>query len=131
MPSLRSTPIESLPLRERLDGGEDDTKGTGPKEIKSSEEPEIQDACRVRNLATVTDTLNATQTYHENTHLLLLITWLLPLSMPVLAVWVRTLMTAGYTAPFNGDHNVFKVAPFLVLVEFASRRKSALSLHQQ
>ncbi|KAG1905635.1 PGAP1-like protein-domain-containing protein [Suillus fuscotomentosus] len=130
VPSLRSTPIESLPLRERLDGREDNTKGTGPEEIKPSEEPEIQDACRVRNLATVTDTLNATQTYHENTHLLLLITWLLPLSMPVLAVWMRTLMTAGYTAPFNGDHNVFKVAPFLVLVEFASRRKSALSLHQ-
>ncbi|KAG2349885.1 hypothetical protein BDR05DRAFT_871307 [Suillus weaverae] len=56
-------------------------------------------------------------------------TWLLPLSVPVLAVWVRTLMTAGYTAPFNGDHNFFKVAPFLVLVDLTSRRKRPLLSH--
>ncbi|KAG2134442.1 PGAP1-like protein-domain-containing protein [Suillus bovinus] len=128
VPSLRSTPIESLPLRERLDGRKDDIKET--EEIEPSEEPEIQDVCLIQSLATVTDTLDGTQAYHENTHLLLLITWLLPLSMPVLAVWVRTLMTAGYTTPFNGDHNVFKVAPFLVLVESASCRKSVLSSHQ-
>ncbi|KAG1891025.1 PGAP1-like protein-domain-containing protein [Suillus subluteus] len=126
VPSLRSTPIESFPLRERFDGRKDDTQDTEPKEIEPSQEPEIQDVRQVQRLATITDALNATQAYHENTHLLLLMTWLLPLSMPVLAVWVRTLMTAGYTAPFNGDHNVFKVVPFLVLVEFTSRKKSAL-----
>lgn len=129
VPSLRSTPVESLPLRERFDGREQDTQNTQDtesKEIEPSEEPEIQDVSRAQSLVTVTDTLDATQAYHENTHLLLLMTWLLPLSMPVLAVWVRTLMTTGYTAPFNGDHNVFRVAPFLVLVEFTSRRKSAL-----
>jgi hypothetical protein len=27
----------------------------------------------------------------------------------VLAVWVRNLMTVGYTTPFNGDDNVFKL----------------------
>ena len=54
---------------------------------------------------------------NANEHLLLLMTWLLPLVAPVLAVWVRTLMTAGYTTPFDGDHNVLYVAPFLVLVE--------------
>lgn len=48
-------------------------------------------------------------------------TWLLPLAAPVLAVWVRTIQTAGYTTPFNGDHNVFKVAPVLVLVDLLGR----------
>ncbi|KAG1753485.1 PGAP1-like protein-domain-containing protein [Suillus lakei] len=128
-PSLRSTPTESLPLRERFDGREPDTQDIDTNEIEPSEEPEIQDVHRAQNLTTITDTLDALQAYHENTHLLLLMTWLLPLSIPVLAVWVRTLMTAGYMAPFNGDHNVFKVAPFLVLVDCTSRRKSALLSH--
>jgi len=54
---------------------------------------------------------------NEREHLLLLMTWLLPLAAPVLAVWVRTLFTAGLTTPFDGDHNVLYVAPFLVLVD--------------
>ncbi|KAF8622170.1 hypothetical protein AX15_007285 [Amanita polypyramis BW_CC] len=56
----------------------------------------------------------------HNWHLLLFMTWLLPLAAPVLAVWVRTLATAGYTTPFDGDHNFLIVAPFLILVDFAS-----------
>lgn len=47
-------------------------------------------------------------------------TWLLPLAAPVLAVWVRTLLTAGLTTPFDGDHNFLAVVPFLVLTDFAS-----------
>jgi hypothetical protein len=111
VPSLQSTPVESLPLRERFYGREDDSQDTEPNEMEPSEEPEIQDVCQARSLATITDALSANQVYHENARFLLLMTWLLPLSMPVLAVWVRSLMTAWYTAPFNGDHNVFKVAP--------------------
>jgi len=45
---------------------------------------------------------------------------LLPLTAPVLAVWVRTLLTAGLTTPFDGDHNFLGVLPFLVLTDFAS-----------
>ncbi|KAF8204692.1 GPI-inositol-deacylase [Pholiota molesta] len=56
----------------------------------------------------------------HNMHLLLLMTWLLPLTAPVLAVWVRTLLTAGYTTPFDGDHNFLAVLPFLIYVDFAS-----------
>jgi GPI inositol-deacylase len=55
-----------------------------------------------------------------NHHILLLLTTLLPLAAPVLAVWVRTLLTAGFTTPFDGDHNLLAVAPFLLLVDFAS-----------
>lgn len=57
------------------------------------------------------------QVVNAHLHLLLLMTWLLPLVAPVLAVWVRTLATAGLTTPFDGDHNFLYVAPFLVLVE--------------
>ncbi|KAL0950184.1 hypothetical protein HGRIS_010177 [Hohenbuehelia grisea] len=53
-------------------------------------------------------------------HILLLMTWLLPLAAPTLAVWVRTLFTAGFTTPFDGDHFVLSVAPFLILVDFVS-----------
>lgn len=53
----------------------------------------------------------------SNECLLLLMTWLLPLAAPVLAVWVRTLATAGLTTPFDGDHNFLYVAPFVVLLD--------------
>ncbi|OCH95908.1 PGAP1-domain-containing protein [Obba rivulosa] len=65
-------------------------------------------------------------TFHQSAHLLLLLTWLLPLAAPVLAVWVRTLATAGLMAPFGGDHNVLCVAPALVVVEWAGRGHGAL-----
>ena len=62
-------------------------------------------------------------------HVLLLLTWLLPLTAPVLAVWARTLATAGLAAAVStagGDHNVLSVAPYLVLVDFASWTRDAL-----
>ncbi|KAG5639694.1 hypothetical protein H0H81_005877 [Sphagnurus paluster] len=60
------------------------------------------------------------ENHNHNMHMLLLMTWLLPLVAPVLAVWVRTLLTAGLTTPFDGDHDFLNAAPFLVLVDFAS-----------
>ncbi|KAI0329552.1 GPI-inositol-deacylase [Cubamyces sp. BRFM 1775] len=60
------------------------------------------------------------QLVNAHLHLLLFMTWLLPLAAPVLAVWVRTLATAGLTTPFDGDHNFLYVAPFLALVEALS-----------
>jgi len=52
------------------------------------------------------------------THLLLLMKWLLHLTAPVLGVWVRTMATAGFTTPFDGDHNFLYVAPFLFFVDW-------------
>lgn len=60
-----------------------------------------------------------TDVQNQREHLLLLMTWLLPLAAPVLAVWVRTLFSAGFTTPFDGDHNVLYVLPFLILVDSA------------
>lgn len=53
----------------------------------------------------------------SNFHILLLLTWLLPFAAPILVVWVRTLQTAGYTVPFDGDHNVLAILPWLLLGE--------------
>ncbi|KAJ7126419.1 PGAP1-like protein-domain-containing protein [Mycena crocata] len=61
-----------------------------------------------------------TGNHNHSMHLLLLMTWLLPLAAPVLVVWVRTLAVAGLTTPFDGDHFFLSAAPFLVLVDFAS-----------
>jgi GPI inositol-deacylase len=72
-----------------------------------------------------------TDNRNHNMHLLLLMTWLLPLAAPVLAVWVRTLVTAGLTTPFDGDHSFLNVAPFLVLVDFASWQSGALFERQR
>ena len=68
---------------------------------------------------------------NHNMHILLLMTWLLPLAAPILAVWARTLVTAGLTTPFDGDHDFFNVAPFLVLVDFASWHPEALFERQR
>ena len=60
---------------------------------------------------------------HEADYVLLLLTWLLPLAAPVLAVWVRTLATAGPIALDSigtGDHSFLSVAPYLILVDYAS-----------
>jgi hypothetical protein len=69
--------------------------------------------------------------YHLSCHILLFMTWLLPLAAPVLAVWVRTLMTAGLTTPFDGDHFFLTVAPFLVLVDFSSWSATPIFLRQR
>ncbi|KAF7332412.1 GPI inositol-deacylase [Mycena kentingensis (nom. inval.)] len=58
--------------------------------------------------------------HNHGMHILLLMTWLLPLAAPVLVVWARTLAGTGLTTPFDGDHFVLSAAPFLVLVDFAS-----------
>ncbi|KAK0190614.1 PGAP1-like protein-domain-containing protein [Armillaria mellea] len=70
--------------------------------------------------------LQIANNFNHNMHLLLIMTWLLPLAAPVLVVWTRTLATAGFTTPFDGDHFVLNVAPFLFLVDFASRTTGPL-----
>ncbi|KAF5393191.1 hypothetical protein D9757_001207 [Collybiopsis confluens] len=67
---------------------------------------------------------------NHKAHLLLFMTWLLPLAAPVLVVWVRTLVTAGLTTPFDGDHFFLNVAPFLILVDFASWTSRPLLLRK-
>lgn len=78
------------------------------------------------------DRLYTQQDNHRlNCHILLFMTWLLPLAAPVLAVWVRTLITAGLTTPFDGDHFFLSVAPFLVLVDFSSWTSGPIFIRQK
>ncbi|KAI6034884.1 PGAP1-like protein-domain-containing protein [Pisolithus orientalis] len=115
-PTTIDTPIEAIPLRpQREDGGSREPTEDGIAET----------------LSTVNISRGAipgggkpTPPYaliYQNAHILLFLTWLLPFTAPVLVVWVRTLLTAGYTTPFNGDHNVFKVLPILWLVDYLGR----------
>ncbi|KAA1475868.1 PGAP1-domain-containing protein [Dentipellis sp. KUC8613] len=68
----------------------------------------------------------AADVHHHSEHILLLMTWLLPLVAPVLAVWVRTLAASGLTTPFDGDHSVLTIAPYLVLIDYASWTRGPL-----
>jgi len=56
----------------------------------------------------------------QKLHVLLLMTWCLPILAPVLAVWVRTLLTAGFTTPFDGDHFVMNMIAFMYLTYMMS-----------
>ncbi|KAF9226838.1 PGAP1-domain-containing protein [Gyrodon lividus] len=114
-PTLASTPTESISLRERnrdVGKADDENEWSGDDPTVPSSRPPNLHAQVLKSL---------TSCYHQNMCILLLMTWLLPLAAPVLAVWVRTLQTAGYTTPFNGDHNVFKIAPVLWLVDCLGR----------
>ena len=66
---------------------------------------------------------------HDAEHVLLFLTRLLPLTAPVLAVWTRPLAMASLGAVVSttgGDHNVLSVAPYLILVDFASWMRDVL-----
>lgn len=41
----------------------------------------------------------------------------------MLAVWVRTLQTAGFTVPFDGDNSILRILPWLLLGETAASRR--------
>ena len=92
-----------------------------PLSDRSSDDTIICDSQSPTDEQVQDKTLVQLDNYHLSCHILLLMTWLLPLAAPVLAVWVRTLITAGLTSPFDGDHLFLSVAPFLVLVDFSSR----------
>ncbi|KYK59672.1 hypothetical protein DCS_00806 [Drechmeria coniospora] len=62
-----------------------------------------------------TSTSNAN--YHHYAHsILLLMMWVLPVNLPILAVWVRNLAVHWLT-PFSSHHNVLSIMPFILLVE--------------
>lgn len=86
-----------------------------------TEEVPLTDQSTERETGKRTIELSREADFNCNFHLLVFMTWLLPLAAPVLVVWIRTLVTAGFTTPFDGDHFVLNVAPFLVLVEANSR----------
>ncbi|KAM0325550.1 hypothetical protein ACHAQA_007537 [Verticillium albo-atrum] len=54
--------------------------------------------------------------YNYAHSILLLMLWVLPINLPILAVWVRNLAIHWLT-PFSSHHNVLSIMPFILLVE--------------
>ncbi|KAG9104891.1 GPI inositol deacylase [Ceratobasidium sp. 370] len=76
--------------------------------------------------------VNLATAHAQASHLLLLLFWLLPLVAPVLIVWTRTLINAGITTPFDGDHNILNIAFIVMCIELGgSRSKASGSLAYQ
>ncbi|PFH55666.1 hypothetical protein XA68_17858 [Ophiocordyceps unilateralis] len=72
----------------------------------------------VRALRTSTNVVSAdNQNFYHYVHsILLLMMWVLPINLPILAVWVRNLAVHWLT-PFSSHHNVLSIIPFILLVE--------------
>ncbi|SPO02615.1 related to sphingosine-1-phosphate lyase [Cephalotrichum gorgonifer] len=55
--------------------------------------------------------------FYNYTHsILLLMLWVLPINLPILAVWLRNL-AAQWLTPFSSHHNVLSIMSFILLVE--------------
>ena len=54
--------------------------------------------------------------YHYAHSILLLMLWVLPINLPILAVWIRNLAVHWLT-PFSSHHNVLSIVWFILLVE--------------
>ncbi|OAA69063.1 GPI inositol-deacylase [Cordyceps fumosorosea ARSEF 2679] len=71
---------------------------------------------RARRIGTVTPSTSNVNYYHYTHSILLLMMWVLPINLPILAVWVRNLAVHWLT-PFSSHHNVVSITPFILLVE--------------
>lgn len=70
-------------------------------------------ALRIQNNISSTGNTN----YYNYAHsILLLMLWVLPINLPILAVWIRNLAVHWLT-PFSSHHNVLSIMPFILLVE--------------
>jgi glycosylphosphatidylinositol deacylase len=71
---------------------------------------------RSLHISTHVATETAASFYHYAHSILLLMLWILPINLPILAVWIRNLAVHWLT-PFSSHHNVLSIMPFLLLVE--------------
>ncbi|KAF4125314.1 PGAP1-like protein [Geosmithia morbida] len=71
----------------------------------------------VRALHATGHASNSSYNYYHYTHsVLLLMLWVLPINLPILAVWIRNLAVHWLT-PFSSHHNILSIMPFILLVE--------------
>ncbi|CAZ80189.1 unnamed protein product [Tuber melanosporum] len=54
--------------------------------------------------------------YHYAHSILIVMLWILPINLPVLAVWIHNL-TVHWLTPFSSHHNLLSIMPFILLVE--------------
>lgn len=78
----------------------------------------VQLITTVRALRTAsTHRQTASVNFYNYTHsILLLMLWVLPINLPILAVWLRNLAVQWLT-PFASHHNVLSIVSFILLVE--------------
>ncbi|KAG6109834.1 hypothetical protein E4U13_005654 [Claviceps humidiphila] len=73
-------------------------------------------AVRAFHISTPADSMSISNYYHYVHSILLLMIWVLPINLPILAVWIRNLAVHWLT-PFSSHHNVLSIMPFILLVE--------------
>ncbi|KAG5983338.1 hypothetical protein E4U55_000210 [Claviceps digitariae] len=73
-------------------------------------------AVRAFHIATLAVSQSNLNYYHYVHSILLLMMWVLPINLPILAVWIRNLAVHWLT-PFSSHHNVLSIMPFILLVE--------------
>jgi glycosylphosphatidylinositol deacylase len=71
---------------------------------------------RALRIKTVASSVANSNFHHYAHSILLLMLWVLPINLPILAVWVRNLAVHWLT-PFSSHHNVLSIMPFILLVE--------------
>lgn len=71
---------------------------------------------RAFHVAALADSMSSLNYYHYVHSILLLMMWVLPINLPILAVWIRNLAVHWLT-PFSSHHNVLSIMPFILLVE--------------
>ncbi|KAL7785954.1 PGAP1-like domain-containing protein [Trichoderma ceciliae] len=77
---------------------------------------QILTVVRALRILVVTPSTANSNYYHYSHSILLLMMWVLPINLPILAVWVRNLAVHWLT-PFSSHHNVLSIMPFILLVE--------------
>lgn len=77
---------------------------------------QILTVVRALRIYVVTPSTANSNYYHYSHSILLLMMWVLPINLPILAVWVRNLAVHWLT-PFSSHHNVLSIMPFILLVE--------------
>ncbi|KHN97858.1 GPI inositol-deacylase [Metarhizium album ARSEF 1941] len=71
---------------------------------------------RAHRLSHLADSTSSSNYYRYVHSILLLMMWVLPINLPILAVWIRNLAVHWLT-PFSSHHNVLSIMPFMLLVE--------------
>ncbi|KAI9167266.1 GPI inositol-deacylase [Paramyrothecium foliicola] len=71
---------------------------------------------RALRIHMVTSSVSNSNYHHYSHSILLLMLWVLPINLPILAVWIRNLAVHWLT-PFSSHHNVLSIMPFILLVE--------------
>ncbi|KAF2435964.1 PGAP1-domain-containing protein [Tothia fuscella] len=80
---------------------------------------QIATCVRALRMARETRSDNNYNFYNYAHSVLVLMLWILPINMPVLAVWIRNLAVHWLT-PFSSHHNILSIMPYILLVETLS-----------